>query len=226
MMRWAARALAARRSSPSWPSAPDRRGPGGRGRPLHGQPQPSSRERPFRGITLVTVGDRVVCTGFVVGPAQGRDRRALPDPRRRRRRLQVPQGPARQRAHLPRLQLGSYGGSDLPHLRCLQGLGALQVHQAQLVRPCSSAAAPTTTRCSPPAGLLVPARTRSCACGRTEAFDGKLDSGPEGQARRLSGRPTLLGHERAQPVAHARVASGRSGPTRGCCDVPASWPRA
>jgi len=25
-------------------------------------------QRPFRGITLVAIGDRVVCTGFIVGP--------------------------------------------------------------------------------------------------------------------------------------------------------------
>jgi|GEM_PF-6578796 len=31
-------------------------------------PRAKLSERPFRGITLVTIGDRVVCTGFVVAP--------------------------------------------------------------------------------------------------------------------------------------------------------------
>ena len=36
------------------------------------------QDRPFRSLVLVTVGERVVCTGFVVAPHQGRDRGPLP----------------------------------------------------------------------------------------------------------------------------------------------------
>ena len=136
---------------------------------------------------LVAVGDRVVCTGFVIAPTQGRDRRPIAS------RAMRPAATSASAAACPRA-CGSTAATARPRAArrsppaaVCQGVGASAAsssatpHDATFGSRAHDYAVLTTA-----AGLRLSRRARSCASGRRRATDGQL---AHGHAIKLAGYP-------------------------------------
>ena len=109
-------------------------------------PKSKLTQKPFRGITLITVGDRVVCTGFVVAPNKVATAAHCLVQNAAEGNYKLKTGVPRQRPRVPRLQPG-LRRLGLQVLRRLQGLGPCQVREGRHGRQALRQPRSTTTPC-------------------------------------------------------------------------------
>ena len=157
-------------------------------------------DRPFRGITLVAVGNNVVCTGFVIAPPQGRHRGPLPHSRRGPRQLQAASRPARQHPPPARLQ-PRHWWLAVRHLQGLEGLGTQEVRATGSPRPPVRQPGPRLCGAHHRSWLPLPAQRCHAHVGH-DAGRRQPARWPEDAHGRIPGRSSLPRHDRTEPVAH------------------------